>query len=427
MSDEKFIIVPLYCRVGLCNQWISLQLATVLAHLTKRTLILDLDFGFLHSSDSHKEMFAHIGRAQPSDLQITDLYDLPIPMLEYRKTSELKQFINNNSHNIHIIESWPTCFLNSVIQVDERIDTKYQNEFQAFCHKRKTILKLNTLLHRNERIIRLRRAIPGKDPASFYFSQPISLFYTSNKAIRSDIARISASIRPKPIYLNIARGIALNIKKQFKSTDFYAIHLRRGDKVAINPYIRNLKSDWLIKHIHQVFQKKKTTTNNIPLVISTCTPTDPIINDLKKHFTNLILIDDYINQNCQNILNTLEFGKHDVVHAFISLLTCTYAKQFMGTQGSTFTSYIHHIRGVQGIDTHLEYCYPKMGNHNTTDRWSWQRRGTESYCTGWFVVHPEDWEHFTPNNNINYSNCNSNSDVQLYPNVKSKSLDNLII
>jgi hypothetical protein len=414
--SERFIVVPLYCRVGLYNQWISLQLAVTFAKLTGRTLILDLGFGFLNAGRD-KQMFAHSGAITHSDLQITDLFDVPVPMRVYRRMEPFDQFMQTHAQSVYTPPNWPTCFLNAVIQVDAlplpagvNMGTNNSTtDEQAFCefqHRRHDIVNLADILNRPERIVRLRRAISGQDPASFYFAQPVSLFYSRDALVRADVAQTAASIQPKPMWVNIARGLSMQIARGQPSTDegipgkyFHAVHLRRGDKVNINPYIKNLRADWLVQQLRRTLcddvevDSEHEQTATFPLAVCTDSPSDPLIAALRDAFPHMVLVDDELEKHTSDILKTLPFGDDRIVKAFISSLTCTFSRRFLGTQGSTFSSYINHVRGIRGTQREPIYCYPNRTQPNEHGKWSWNRRNTEPRCIGWFVVHQEDWEH----------------------------------
>lgn len=390
-GDERFIIVPLYCRVGLYNQWISLQLATIFAWLTHRTLVLDLGFGFIHNTT--KQMFCHSGAIQGSDLQVTDMFDVPVKMRIYRSMPRFDEWVKQQEPNTWTAEHWPTCFLNKVVQVDPEILASNTKDFQDFRHNRPDIVQLGDLLQREERVIRLRRAEHGRDPPSFYFAQVNSLFYSNHKPMRAQIARVAASIRPKPHLANIARALALQLQRDFGGELFSAIHLRRGDKVPQNPYIRNLKSEWVIQHVRECISDD---TENLPLVICTDSPEDPLVSEIRLAFPRMVLMDEQLEKHCSAILAAVPFGTDTIVKAFVSSMACTHARRFFGTQGSTFSSYIHHVRGIQGLDRTLLYCYPNRSKHLEVGTWSWNRLQADGYSLGWFVVHPEDWEHFLP-------------------------------
>jgi hypothetical protein len=420
-SSERFLVVPLYCRVGLYNQWISLQLATVLAWLTHRTLVLDLGFGFLHGG-SVKQMFCHSGDIQGSDLQVTDLFDVPVRMRTYRTMPAFDAWIaaaeadTGPGGGVWTAEHWPTTFLNRVVQVDATVPASHTADFAAFRHGRSDdVVPLADLLVRTERVVRLRRADSRRgDPAHFYFAQVNSLLYATQPVMRAQIARVAASVQPKPHLSAIARALAASVQRHcFRDTRFVAVHLRRGDKVAQNPYIRALTSAWLVPHLLEHAgagaDADADADADLALVVCTDSPDDPLVGELRRAFPRMVLMDDELERHGAPLLAAVPFGSDTIVKAFVSSMACTHARRFFGTQGSTFSSYIQHVRGVRSgggggdtADRTLLYCYPNSRGDRAGDDaaaastapWSWQRRQTDAHSIGWFVVHPEDWSNF---------------------------------
>jgi hypothetical protein len=75
---------------------------------------------------------------------------------------------------------------------------------------------------------------------------------------------------------------------------------------------------------------------------------------LRKQFTNIIFLDDFLRNECKDIWESLPF----INESILGLLSCLIMERsilFMGTPGSTFSGYIHRgwaRRRVESLKSH---------------------------------------------------------------------------
>ena len=327
LRSPRYLVWPLYTGCGIFNQWISVQLGCALAHLLHRTLVLRL---------ARRHNFAHSGTLSKVDMTIADLFDI----------DNAHTRVQPYSH-ADVRESpphWPTCFLSSVISVDG------SDPPDAYRNGRR-VLKLADLRCDNEVLV--MRSRTQRDPASYSFAQPSSLFWfkcnarASRPQLSSLCAHLRRSIRPKARFVDIAK----------RARHARTAHVRRGDKMKC-AYMRELKSSDI---------RSAVTSDTW---VSTDDESDRVFRGHRR------FVDPPAHLN-------------EIERAFVSALTCVYAKSFAGTQGSTFTTFIQHERD----ESNFSYVHAPLRGHlerrDVDADWSWKRHGLATTETGWFMVHDE--------------------------------------
>lgn len=170
-------------------------------------------------------------------------------------------------------------------------------------------------------------------------------------------------------YLDLAEKIANKLGK------FRGMHIRLTDHS--NKYDSSPEN---ISNSQEYFVDK-----SLPLIVST-DDKDSIIKRTKIKCT---FVDDIITENFSKEFMSLPFH-NEVVFGLISLLIMGYAEEFVGTPGSTFSSYIHRLRINRGLDNNLYYI--KSGKHRDdykqTGPFSWNGFQMHTNTKNWW----QEWK-----------------------------------
>jgi hypothetical protein len=173
----------------------------------------------------------------------------------------------------------------------------------------------------------------------------------------------------KKPYLDLAENIANNLGK------FRGMHIRltdHADKYDHSPENLSKSQDH--------FKDK-----SLNLIIST----DDKHTIIEKTSIKGQFIDDIITHKYSREFMALPH--HDeVVFGLMSLLTMSYAEEFVGTPGSTFSNYIHRLRINRGLDDNF-YCI-KAGKHFDDDKqngpFSWNGNRNHTNTKSWW----QEWK-----------------------------------
>lgn len=164
----------------------------------------------------------------------------------------------------------------------------------------------------------------------FAFGFYSRFFYNRPKCLDAFFSQLTFK---KP-YLDLAEKIAKYIGV------FKGMHIRLTDHA--NKYDHSPAN---LERSQELFLDKK-----IPLFVST----DDKFTIMQKTKIKCFFIDDIILEKFAAEFMCLPFH-NEVVFGLISLLIMGYAQEFVGTPGSTFSSYIHRLRINSGLDTNLYY------------------------------------------------------------------------
>ena len=140
-----------------------------------------------------------------------------------------------------------------------------------------------------------------------------------------------STVRFKPEYYELARRIADSIG------DFVGAHVRLTDNqfgYPLEPQVREGISSLL----------------DYPVVIATDQPTHPAVAAQKG-----LILEKYIEQNFYNDFKQMEFTDEATL-GLVCNLVMHHAKDFIGSQGSTFTAYIQrHVRNDMKLFGEIPY------------------------------------------------------------------------
>lgn len=169
--------------------------------------------------------------------------------------------------------------------------------------------------------------------------------------------------------LAAVRGDALNHNNGI-SNDFYALHVRRGDfqfkevkhsaeEIVQNLIVNNISVIPRGALVYLSTDDPKGICENCLVQRKPCTeyqsgskppgcPEDPSWRAFENAGWTLKFLHDYKNQGLLDDVNPNIFG-------MVESIICSRAKVFAGTFFSTFTGYIHRLRGYHGLGEDTYY------------------------------------------------------------------------
>lgn len=167
-----------------------------------------------------------------------------------------------------------------------------------------------------------------------------------------------------------AHLVVRELRKRGNQSTFYAIHARRNDfqyriaKISAGDIIENLQGYKLIPKGALVFlatddpkgvcagcmwDRKKCSEYPIPRPKSYGCPDDPSWDAFTRHGWDVVMLGDFLPMMPH--LNPNYYG-------MVDQLVCSRAKVFAGAFWSTFTGYIHRLRGYHGLGESSYYHTP---------------------------------------------------------------------
>jgi hypothetical protein len=179
--------------------------------------------------------------------------------------------------------------------------------------------------------------------------------------------RALSSVKFLPEYYQLADNIARSLG------DFNGAHLRLTDHVD---QLVDTKQDMFDSGISKIDDGKK-------IVICTDQPETELLKNTNKEF---ILLDEYILNNFYNEFMQFKY-RDEVSFGILNNLVMHYSKKFVGTIGSTYTSYIQ--RGMnQGSDIDwnwFDYIDNPIYEESSKGKYSWNGSDRlETFNKQWF-------------------------------------------
>lgn len=257
---------------------------------------------------------------------IFDILDLPINDFDYGDHKEAEQYSKD---------------FGSIIQyymVDEQPEDSSKEEFFSE-GRQKLILPDETVYIERDTISAYSR---------FFF----------NRSKKLD--RFLSTIQFQKEYQELAKQIAQSLG------DFKGIHVRLTDHAQI-----------MFAATQERFEKGLNLLSDDPLPLVICT--DDHTDYLVKYRKTAIMLDQYIIKNFQKEFRALPY--HDLtVFGAICLLVMSYAKEFIGTPGSTYSGYIQRLRINRGLNPSFLFIDDPDHSNNFSK--------TGPYSWNGFVIHP---------------------------------------
>lgn len=214
-----------------------------------------------------------------------------------------------------------------------------------------------------------RKPIPSSETSDLHFEKFAFAFYSRFFFERpTELDQFFYELTFEKPYIDLAEKIAKSIGK------FKGMHIRLTDhsnKYDTSP--KNLENG-----------QKYFVDANLPLIVST----DDKEKIKKETNIKCTFVDDVITENFGNEFMKLPYH-NEVVFGLISLLVMSYAEEFVGTPGSTFSSYIHRLRINRGLDNNLYYIPSGRAcdNSKITGPFSWNgfqmHPNTKSWWQEW--------------------------------------------
>ena len=291
---------------GLSNQRMSLDMGVALSVYTQRAFA---PYEFKSMEHSGRALRGQIDR-----YNISDLFEIPVPMLDEAASSIPWSGLSHAEFAPERLGRH--VFVDDTFQHDQRFD-----EFLG--RRDLTVTDLNAL-YGGEGILDLasRRNFCNVTP----------LFYLKEE-VRSAIMHTVRQVIPKALYRQAALRIAERIG------GFNAIHVRQGDFLnADHPFdIKDPES--LLANVDSIFERDET------LVICTDDESPPNFSLVREHF-RCVMLESYILEDpeLKQIYDDLPF-QDEAIMGVICQLVCEHADTFAGSLRSTYTNYVHRARG----------------------------------------------------------------------------------
>ena len=357
------LVFVLFTGVGFYNQLFSLEFAIYLANISKRALRLYI-----------QHPLVHCGKPDRNYGILTDYISNDFTKyLEY-------------GFSVHKYESVPRCArielehkMSNIVFVDRELSNgKLASDRLEFCHSRQELdCGILDKLFDNK----LKRVKLEKSNASRCFTN----IYTSEKnyILMSKICNIlSKNIDPiEEIYKEIT-------KKLGPYKNILALHLRFGDYHKKVNSITGPNNE-IETNVTPWFDSYKK------IIIMTDRKDNPIFEKFKN---KVIFADELITNEHKMKLGKL-FVKTDVAEFIVQKKLCEYADLFIGSQGSTVSTYIQYRNYVNNKE-YEKFSHMRCGYFNSkklclerkkASKYSWVQK---NYLRG----HPMAWSMFFEDN-----------------------------
>ena len=335
MSSIKNYILWKIHNAGLINQLMSIEIGSSIAFLENKHIIFSN-----YSSQHYNNIYMPISKTTSKE-ELKQFYDpnifqlINIPKSCFFDLNENVVFDNFETHE-NIIGSYYKC-------------NDGDNE-NFFSESRKQI-KLDK--NKNNYFNGINLAFYSR----FFFNRPKAL----------DL--FLSELKFKNEYINLAEKISNQLK------DFVSIHFRLTDHSKKYPSNKENR----IKYFNNIKEKNKN--------IVFCTDD---VETIKSEFKDKCsFIDEIILFDFKSDFLNLEFH-NNIVLGLISLLTMSYSDYFIGTPGSTFSSYIHRLRYLKN----KENCFLYMdsfynNNYINSGPYSWNGFDCHTETKNWWMEWPE--------------------------------------
>ena len=307
ISSEKYIVYRPYPG-GWNNVRMSFETVCALAYLTNRTLVLEpeLQHYLLHKKSN-----------------VLDFFDLPKGIKTIAFEEFCKQFnvltyddIPKISFNVATpgVETWAFTYLNLLSLEGADLETNVLNSYGFDKEENKKVYDLSKYI--DDKILFFDKTLLG----NFY-----SVLYT--KRFKEMIRYIAKDVHYREsIYLEAAKAIDF-----LGDQDYYAVHVRRGDFNLDYMWTKDRVCIPVSKMIENIAE---LVPEGAKLYIST-------------DETDLSFFDEFAQRNqvyffkdVKDLMNTEDPN----LAVMYEQLICSRAKKFIGSELSTFSTYMYRLR-----------------------------------------------------------------------------------
>jgi len=324
LNNQRWLLVPGYCA-GFTNNFMSLQLAVVLAHLTSRVLV---PFNF-RIRGRHPSPSGSDPKRVPLAL-VPDLFDIPLPWVE--------EYLDHKPEPAWgaTVCHWPNLINGVFVSSPDLLEDKPR--LAAFRNGRPHLCTFAPE-HEDAEALLIRGDTLGHYSHFFYL----------HETQRLEVIELMKRLTPKEPYRWLAWHIANDLGR------YNAVHIRRTDFISLQFTPRAFKVSG-----EEICRNLLTRLDTqVPLVVCTDSPADdPIFLAIKREFKTVIFLEHLLEQDPRIVSSRHGLpGNDEGVVVLLTQLVASYAEVFVGTLYSTFTAMIHRLRGFDGRGEPFLYCY----------------------------------------------------------------------
>jgi len=331
----KYLAYTTYCsgHSGLSNGIMSLEIGTILAHLTNRLLVLE---GNESPPANVVQYPGLISNTYPS--KVTDLIHLPIPWCETQEV-DLTRFDSKEwtSHRLsQCVFSYPPGW-----ETDRK-------DFQFFAHGRKHRLTYSG--EEAEAAVLAMSGGPGVGPHQYKMGNFTfySYFFYLDLPHKQKVFDLLKQMVPKKPYRDFANRVVSDLGL------FNAVHIRRGDfkkTFGVTTLDRTPQEALEVLGYHFSPNKK--------LVILTDEIHDPFFQEIVDAYSDCVFLDQFLLNHYRE--SFLDLPQHDsIALAFLSQLIAGESQDFIGSMNSTFSSLIQRFRGNAGREEPFKFLWNEL-------------------------------------------------------------------
>ncbi|MDR4492885.1 MAG: 2OG-Fe(II) oxygenase [Nitrospirales bacterium] len=333
----KYLAYTTYCsgHSGLSNGIMSIEIGTILAHLTNRLLVLE---GNESPPANVVQYPGLISNAYPS--KVTDLIHLPIPWCESQDIDLTRfDFKEWTSHPLgRSVCSFPPGW------EPDREDLRF------FAHGRKHRLIYSEA--EAEATVLAMSGGPGIGPHEYKMGNFTfySYFFYLDPPHKQKVFDLLKKMVPKKPYRNFADRVVSDLGL------FNAVHIRRGDfKKTFGVTTLDRSPREVLEVLEHHFSP------NEKLVILTDDMHDPFFHEIVGAYPDCVFLDQFLLDHYGE--SFLDLPQHDsIALAFLSQLIAGKSQDFIGSMNSTFSSLIQRFRGNAGREEPFKFLWNELAD-----------------------------------------------------------------
>jgi hypothetical protein len=319
------LFIPGYYS-GFSNNKMSLDVAVVLAYLTRRVLV---PYRFRMPRRHPIEPESGV----PEPIVVPDLFEIPVPWSdEYL----LKTWLSLPDA---LQCSWrPVC--DSMFCYPSSLSN--DAHLEHFRNRRRTVYAFDE--HQEEAADLHINALTLGHYSHFFFL---------DETRHREVIDLMKRLRPKRAFLEAAERITMRLGS------FNAVHLCRGDFLFNELSKKGIIRSNSVSGQEIVGNLASRMRPDDPLLICTDgSPREEIFYPIRKYFREVVFLDSYLCDDAAARAIVAELPvDNEASRALLTQLIASQAKVFAGTLFSTFTALIQRMRGQEDQDSTFLFCY----------------------------------------------------------------------